>query len=181
MLRKVTTPIIILLFLVVIVPFFYLFSFSLSVEREAPQPVAYELPYPGIMKDNPLYIFKTIRDRVLEFSTRDNLKKAQLRVLFSDKGVRAAELLQKNGHDEQVVTELQTSQSYFKKAIRDVVLSKQQGVSASAELVNKMKLSNLKHREVILHLNQVLSSDERKGLEPILKENAKLRDALKNI
>lgn len=181
MIRKATTPIIILLFLVVILPFFYFFSFSLSIEREAVQQVKYELPYPGLMNDNPLYILKTIRDNVLEFSTRDNIKKAQLRILFSDKRVRAAELLQKSGHEEQVVAELQTSQKYFKKAVQDVIASKQQGVSASAELINKMKLSNLKHREVMLQLQQVVPSSQKQELNSVLKENNKLRDALQAI
>ena len=42
-----------------------------------PQPkVLYNLPYPGLTPDNPLYFIKAVRDRIIDISTRDTLKKA---------------------------------------------------------------------------------------------------------
>ncbi len=182
MIRKTTAPFLVVLFLIIILPFFYFFSFSLNVARDTgEQPVKYELPYPGLMEDSPLYFLKNIRDSIVEFTTRDNLKKAQLHVLFADKRVRAAELLQEKGHEEKVSDELKTSQSYFRNALQDVLASKQQGVSASAEFITKMKLSNLKHREVIQRLKQVVPGAQQRALEEILKENQKLRDSLQSL
>lgn len=181
MIRKATTPLIVLMVLVIILPFFYFFSFSLSVARETVQPVNYELPYPGILSNNPFYGLKVLRDKLMEFTTRDNLKKASLHILISDKKMRAAELLQQNGSVEKVVPELESSQQYFKKAVQNILLSKQQGVSASAELVKKMKLSNLKHREVMLRLKGAASTTDEKEIEAVLFENGLLREALRSM
>ena len=32
-----------------------------------PVPVAYQLPFPGLLPDNPLYFLKTMRDRLVVF------------------------------------------------------------------------------------------------------------------
>ena len=50
---------------------------SESLRLDQPE-VIYPLPYPGLLTDNPLYPLKEWRDSILIFTTRDNVKKAQL-------------------------------------------------------------------------------------------------------
>lgn len=75
--------------------------------------VVYELPYPGILPDNPLYFVKIVRDRIIEFLTRDNIKKAQLYLLFSDKRAASALVLVQNGKNSLAITTLSKGEKYF--------------------------------------------------------------------
>ena len=52
--------------------------------------IQYELPYPGILPDNPLYFLKAIRDNVLGFFITDPLKKADYSLLMADKRLQSA-------------------------------------------------------------------------------------------
>jgi hypothetical protein len=54
---------------------------SLSVSEE----LDYTLPYPGILPDNPLYIFKNLRDRVMRIFLSDPVKRIEFSLLQSDK------------------------------------------------------------------------------------------------
>ena len=52
--------------------------------------ISYDLPYAGMLPDNPLFFIKNVRDKILEFATRDQIKKASLYLLFADKRIRMA-------------------------------------------------------------------------------------------
>jgi hypothetical protein len=41
------------------------------------QKIDYDLPYPGLLPDHPLYFIKAGRDKITELITRDNIKKAK--------------------------------------------------------------------------------------------------------
>lgn len=45
----------------------------------------YDLPYPGMLPDHPLYKLKVLRDKILLFLTRDPFKKAQRHLQMADK------------------------------------------------------------------------------------------------
>ena len=49
----------------------------------------YLLPYPGMLPDNPLYMLKAMRDRVINFLIADSQKKAEFYLLQSDKRLNA--------------------------------------------------------------------------------------------
>lgn len=55
---------------------------QIEIKGEA---VEYELPFAGVLPDSPLYYLKTVRDNFWLFFTRDNMKKAEVLILFSDK------------------------------------------------------------------------------------------------
>ena len=84
--------------------------------------VAYNLPYPGILSDNPLYFLKVIRDRVTEFLTRDNVKKAQLYLLDSDKRVAMSMVFVKMGKNSQSIEAFSKGEKYFLQMIALVIM-----------------------------------------------------------
>src|SRR3989338_6920091 len=50
----------------------------------------YQLPYPGILPDNPLYNLKTLRDKVWSFLISNPSKKAEFDLLQADKRLSVA-------------------------------------------------------------------------------------------
>ena len=48
--------------------------------------INYFLAYPGILPDNPLYKLKMVRDRIWEWLTTGRLEKANLFLLYAEKG-----------------------------------------------------------------------------------------------
>ena len=66
---------------------YFVMGASETLIKTPQEKVIYNLPYPGLLPDSPLYITKVIRDKITDFLTRDNLKKAELYLLYSDKRV----------------------------------------------------------------------------------------------
>lgn len=137
------------IFFIIFLPisFFSIFNYSTQLAT-ATEKVAYELPYPGILPDHPLYIVKIARDRALDYTTRDPIKKARLYLLFSDKRVAMAQALIEKGKIKPAISTLSKGEKYFLQIPGLVKTSKEQGTEAPADLKQQLKLSNQKHREV---------------------------------
>lgn len=165
--KKILTLIFFLLFFLLIPPVFYfLESQPVNLTQEK---IEYNLPYPGILPDHPLYFFKKTRDKLLELTTRDSMKKAELYLLFSDKKIAMAMNLAKNGKDKTAVTSLAEAEQYFSQIPDLVKTSEKQGVSPTSDFLERLKLSNSKHKEVgnslLRDLPQNFSSEINKSLD----------------
>lgn len=181
--RKIIPAFFLSILLTVTLLVFYLFSYSPTTYSQnitlSDKKVVYELPYPGILPDHPLYPLKIVRDRILEFVNRDNLKKAQLYLLFSDKRVGMAQSLAKEGKDSLAITTLSKAEKYFEKIPPLLRVAKSQGAPALPEFVARVKLSNDKHREIIEDLYKSFPSGEQFQFAEILKLNTKIAQELK--
>lgn len=135
------------------------------------QKVIYQLPYPGILPDHPLFFLKRTRDNLIEFLTRDNIKKAELYFLMSDKYIVMASQLAEKDRDELATKTLTRAEDYFQKMISYLKISKQQGVRPSDDLVRKAQNSNIKHREIIENLMKELPQGNSGDLAKVLKMN----------
>jgi hypothetical protein len=177
MLKKLVLPLIILLSISFITLSFYVLDFpqTFAVSREE---VVYNLPYPGILPDHPLYPVKIIRDRILEFTTRDNIKKAELYLLLSDKRVSMAMALVKKGKDKMAVTTFAKGEKYFFKIPKIIKASKEQGVGASSDFIQRLKLSNAKHRELLETLLKDLPTGQNEEINDIIRINQELKEEL---
>lgn len=140
--------------------------------------VDYALPYPGLLPDNPLYAIKKIRDTVLIFFSRNNVRKVELYFLFSDKKIYMASELAKKGKWNLVSQTTTEAQSDFLKVAELLRTSKKQGTSAPSGLIQKIKLSNEKHREVIEMLLKNAPTGERVPLEKALATTKTIREQL---
>ncbi|OGK14235.1 hypothetical protein A3C98_00560 [Candidatus Roizmanbacteria bacterium RIFCSPHIGHO2_02_FULL_37_15] len=175
----------------VIVFFFYLFFFLLIPPRFnflQSQPVnliqekvEYNLPYPGILPDHPLFFIKEVRDKILELTTRNNLKKAELYLLFSDKRVGMAMSLAKNGKDKQAVKAFLQAEQYFLKIPSLMETSKKQGVSASSDLIQRLKLSNAKHKETGEGFLKDLPQGQNEGVNDALDLNQQIKRKIEKL
>ena len=110
--------------------------------------VQYDLPYPGILPDNPLYFLKALRDNVENLFITDPLKKANYDLLMADKRLAAADDLLKKGKIDLSITTLSKAENYFYLAVQQVTTAKNQGEDVKQTLTN-FKTASLKHQQII--------------------------------
>lgn len=141
--------------------------------------VEYTLPYAGMLPDNPLFFLKNMRDALLEFATRDQLKKAQLYLLFADKRIRMAIELAEKDKWQLTTKTVEKAQRYFMKIPPFLTAAKKQGSTPDGDFILNLKLSIEKHREVIESLFKNAPQGERRSLEESLKLNRKSAEVIK--
>lgn len=143
--------------------------------------VVYELPYAGILPDNPLYPMKKFRDAVWVFMTRDNMQKAELILLLSDKKVVMAQQLVDKGKYELAVETLHDAEDDYERIINAMKLSKQIGAEAPAEFESKVILSNEKHLEVMENILKTVPSGVQSSLKDVMQLNVDNYNALREL
>lgn len=135
------------------------FSFAQNVSTQsALQNVSYDLPYPGLLPDNPLYYLKALRDNILKLIIRDAVKKAEFDLLQADKRLGAAKALLDKGKEELAITTLSKSGNYFDDGITNIFRAKREG-SDVEEFLNKMITASQKHQLVIREMQKGKSGE----------------------
>lgn len=66
------------------------FAGGVEYSTQSATPLAYRLPYPGLLPDNPLYFFKMTRDRIRLWIVPRGIKKINLLIGYGDKRIGAA-------------------------------------------------------------------------------------------
>ncbi len=79
--------------------------------------IEYYLPYPGMLPDNPLYILKSIRDRIRLTLTMAPEKKAGLQLAYGDKRINAAMFLFDGGKEELAVSTATKAEKYLEQSV----------------------------------------------------------------
>lgn len=120
-----------------------------------PAQIQYNLPYPGILPDHPLYFLKVVRDRVVGFLINDQIKKAEFNLLQSDKKLFSARMLFDADKDELGFETLSKSNNYMHNAISSANRAQELGRDPS-EIVQKIGVSIAKHEESI---NELIKAD----------------------
>jgi hypothetical protein len=132
--------------------------------------VQYDLPYPGILPDNPLYFLKVVRDNLFGFFITDPLKKAEYDLLQANKRLVSARGLIDEGKSDLAITTLSKSGNYFDQAIAKATQVKNQGGDANPILSNLLNAAK-KHQQVIRDMEQKTKGDTRITLR-LLEERA---------
>jgi hypothetical protein len=136
----------------------------------------YQLPYPGLLPDNPLYFVKDMRDSFLLFVAQDDLDRARVHLLLSDKSLAAAEPLAKKGKHQMSVEMVQKSQESFAKIPAIVTNAKDKNGKAltsdqKKEFLDQLRKANLKHRETIEDLMKEMPQGGVEQLQALLSKN----------
>lgn len=179
MIRKFAVPIFLLALLAVTIPLFHLIN-SQSITM-SDKKVVYELPYPGILPDHPFYFLKELRDRALDVTTRDDTRKAELYIQFSDKYLNTAVALAKKGRETQADEILISGEKYSLRVPDLFKKAKQQGAGPTQQLVDRLKQSNEKHKEVIQELMKTTSQRDKRSLEKALSINNQIKKQIGNL
>lgn len=143
---------------------------TVSGDAKTAKSVEYELPYPGILPDNPLYFLKAIRDRLITLVIADPLKMADFSLLQADKRLNAGVYLIKKDKDKYQLAESTVSkgENYFEKAIEKTKEAKRQGKDIK-DMSRRLFNASKKHQEVILDLTKNADSRTKGSLNALLK------------
>jgi len=114
-----------------------------------PENVDYQLPYPGILTDHPLYILKNLRDRILEALIADPVKKSEFYLLQSDKFLAMGLAYEGSGKWEMVKNMVELSQANMTRAVTKLVETKNSGALVPGYTVDRLEKSVAKHIEVL--------------------------------
>lgn len=156
---------------IVLIIFLFLFSSTINnvFAQDIVQPnsfaanIEYELPYPGILPDNPLYFLKAVRDNVLGFLISDSLRKADFQLLQADKRLAASKALLDKKKYDLAITTLSKSGNYFDQAISKAAEAKGQGENADS-LIARLLEASKKHQQVIYQMELKAKDQTRYNL-----------------
>lgn len=143
--------------------------------------VVYNLPYPGLLPDHPLYFLKIIRDRINEFLTRDPIKKAQLYLIYSDKRAAMSLALAKKGKAQESLSTFSKGEKYFLKIPPLLKEAKKQGNQAPSSFIEIIKLSNAKHNELIGELIKIIPEGLQKEIDQLFLLNQEVKKELETL
>lgn len=129
-----------------------------------PKTVEYELPYPGILPDSPLYPLKMIRDKIVKSFITDPQREAEFLLLNSDKRFYAGIFLVQKNKDELALTTISKGNNYFDETIGKVHDAQKQKKDMNP-FIDKMSLSIKKHKIVLKDLLSQTDSQFEKGFE----------------
>ena len=179
MLKKLSLPLFLFLFFIVTIPSFYFISSqSITITEKK---VVYDLPYPGILPDHPLYFLKSVRDKIMDMTTRSNLKKGELYLHYSDKEINTAVFLNKKGKNKLAVQTLIEAEDYAAKIPSLFSRAKKQGEGPTAQLVDRVRASNAKHREVIEQLLKNIPAGDQGPISKAIKLNEQTKRELTSL
>ncbi|MGH7203462.1 MAG: DUF5667 domain-containing protein [Candidatus Levyibacteriota bacterium] len=146
----------------------------------SPTPTStYQLPYPGLLPDNPLYFLKSLRDNMMGFFIGKPLDKAEFMLLQSDKQVAASYLLiTKENKTDLAVSAFSQAQDYLEEAIEQTVNAHKQGMNIT-EMTKKLADANQKHFQVLDEINQQLNEVDKKKFQNEQNKEADLAKKIK--
>ena len=134
----------------------------------SPQPVNYELPYPGLLPDSPLYFLRIIRDKIVGFLISDSLKKSEFNLLQADKRLNAGIYLFNKGKTSLAFSTISKAENYFSQALDKIGEAKKQGRNIS-EVKGKLKDALKKHEQELEFLTKKASADYKASFEKELE------------
>lgn len=119
---------------------------------EAAKPKStYQLPYPGLLPDHPLYVLKATRDRIIDFLITDSLKKAEFTLLQADKRLSMAIALVEKGKQDLAESTVSKGETYMDRSVGYLEKARAEGKDV-AGFSRKLIASLEKHEEVLLGL-----------------------------
>jgi tetratricopeptide (TPR) repeat protein len=143
-----------------------------SPASELNEKIDYQLPYPGLLPDSPLYFLRIIRDKSVGLLISDPLKKAEFDLLQADKRLNAGIYLFNKGKTSLALSTISKAENYFNEALNKMEQAKAQG-----ERVNEIKgnLQNAleKHEQELEYLTAKVGRDFKVSFE---KERKRLTD-----
>jgi hypothetical protein len=118
----------------------------------AATPVQYDLPYPGMLPNNPLYFLKQARDWMLDKLIMDPVKKTEFYILQGDKRLGMGLQLSASGNGvlaEQVISK---GEKYMHRAVQTFLSLKAQGKDVPAYIADHLIQALGKHAEVLANM-----------------------------
>lgn len=135
-----------------------------SPDSQEETPLHYTLPYPGLLPDSPLYFFRVVRDRIVNFLIADPKRKAEFGLLQADKRLNAGISLFDKNKFALSITTISKAENYFDEALESVRIAVKEGIDVS-DLLNKLNDSSRKHQQVLKDLGEKSPKEFKAGFE----------------
>ncbi len=132
---------------------------------------SYELPYPGLLPDSPLYFLRMIRDRAVGFLISDPLKKSEFDLLQADKRLNAGIYLFNKGKTSLSLSTVSKAENYFEQALSRMEEAKIQGRNIS-EMERNLRNALKKHQQELEDLIKKVNVSFTASFEKELKRVA---------
>lgn len=145
-------------------PLFIRLSFAQEVASESAKN-NYQLPYPGLLPDNPLYFFKTLRDKIEDFLISDPLIKASFDLSNADKRLSTGLALFEKKKYELTESTISKGENYFEEGIKNLEQSRREGRQIDPSLIVAYDSSARKHKEILEGLVVMSKGGTKKLLE----------------
>jgi hypothetical protein len=150
----------------------YAVTEDLSASQSSQQEINYELPYPGLLPDSPLYFLRVIRDKTIDLLISDPVKKTEFDLLQADKRLNASMFLFNKRKFSLSLTTVSKAENYFSEALDKMGEAKMQGRNVG-EMKGKLKNALEKHEQELSNMVQKVSTNFKQGFE---KEQQRLVD-----
>lgn len=111
--------------------------------------IEYKLPYPGLLPDSPIYFIKSLRDQLLVWTTRGEVKKANLYLLLADKNLVMGKILWEKGNADLSIKTFEKGERYLLTGVLTLQTIKNKE-DLPPGLRDKFELSGKKH-EIVLN------------------------------
>lgn len=141
----------------------------------------YQLPYPGLLPDNPLYSLKALRDKIIEFLISDPIKKAEFDLLSADKRLAIGVALfdrKKYGLSETTISK---GENYFEDGIKNLEKAKKEGRQIDPSLLVNYDLSSKKHKEILENLTAKSNGELKKKFTADLQRVVRFIDLVNRL
>lgn len=127
--------------------------------------INYNLAYPGILPDSPIYKLKVLRDKISKRFISDPKKKIDFYLLQTDKGLLAAAMLiDKNEISLAKQTALKAENNY---SLLTSELFKLQ-VKPGDNFFKNLEIASLKHQEVLNSIIKRVPKSDKKDFQTVL-------------
>lgn len=127
--------------------------------------IQYDLAYPGILPDNPLYKLRVLRDKLSVFFISDPLKRVDFYLLQADKGILAtAILIDKNSIKLAGETALKAENNMTLITYELKRLSEK----PNDQLFQRLTTASKKHQEVLKTLTERIPTEDQKTLIAVI-------------
>lgn len=143
-----------------------------------PERINYELPYPGILPDNPFYFLKVLRDGIVKMLINDPVKKARFSLLNAEKRMYAGKMLVDKGKEELALDTVVKSNNYLDDTINAIKSAKTVNPKNPdiKPFLQQLKTAIKKHIEILGDIKPTVSEKLKQQFlieESRLTENGK--------
>lgn len=134
-------------------------------DKAIPAKIEYDLAFPGILPDHPLYKLKVLRDKVISASIFNPAKKIEYLLLQTDKGILAAAILiDKNKIDLAESTALKAENNFTLISTQLYMLPKK----PNKDFFKRLETAGLKHQEVLKSIVNRVPKNKQKVFEIVI-------------
>ena len=157
----------VILILLISVPVFGTIHKAQAIVVPTPASSVDELPYPGILPDNPLHQVKLARDKMVLMLTRDPIQKAHMLIKISQKGIASSMMIAKKGKTKMAVEVMSNVRAPLDESLSYLAEAKGQGNSPDSEVLNELKATIQKYQNSLVELAKIIPQGES-GLTELL-------------